>query len=233
MLPSRASLAGKLLRAPFDLLPSDTWMRMVAGPGRGLYWQRGAGTIRASLGLYESSKVRMFSERVGEPDSVFDLGAHAGYFSLIAAKLGAHVVAVEPEPQNLLYLRRHIERNGLSQSISVVEAVASSDEGTVRIGGRGRYESKITLDGELTVDATTIDRLTEEFGAPTLLKIDIEGAEAGALEGAPKTLSAERPTIFLATHGHDQARLCRSILEEYDYHVQVLATDDELLATPR
>jgi len=54
---------------------------------------------------------------------------------------------------------------------------------------------------ELTqVRAMTVDDLTSEFGAPTHIKIDVEGHEAAAVRGARKTLTRDAPQLFLELH---------------------------------
>ena len=66
--------------------------------------------------------------------TVFDIGAHAGYYTLIASKLvggSGHVVAFEPAPRNLRYLRRHLSLNHVS-NVTVLEVAVSDRAGVGR-----------------------------------------------------------------------------------------------------
>jgi hypothetical protein len=60
---------------------------------------------------------------------------------------------------------------------------------------RGRPRSELT-----TTPAMTVDKMTHQFGAPTHIKIDVEGHEAAVLRGARATLSQFSPILFLELH---------------------------------
>jgi FkbM family methyltransferase len=130
-------------------------------------------------------------------DRVLDLGAHIGTFSLLAARLGAQVTAVEASPGNVQLLRLAIEANALSDQLTVVHAAVTSEVGEVSFADQGPYG---TIDTErtghasgwpvITVKGTTIDSLS---GAPfDWIKMDIEGAECAAISGGAKTLGLAR-----------------------------------------
>lgn len=226
----RSATMGRFLRRPLDAIPEDRFMPVLAGPARGLRWQRGAGIHAAWLGTYEREKVSLFKSLVNQGDLVFDIGAHAGYFTLLAAKHGATVVAVEPDPTNVSYLERHISRNGFSQSVIVVPAVVGGMSGQVEFVGSG-YVGQVGKGGRL-VRSVTLDWLLSEFGAPSLIKMDIEGAEADAL-GAADRLLATGPSVLLATHGDSIALACRALLESHDYIVRRLDDPREFVALRR
>ncbi len=93
---------------------------ILAGPLRGARYLPAAGgkLARLLLGRYEPELTARFVEHVRPGQIVFDLGAAAGYYTLLAARLvGASggVVAFEPEPRNFGFLREHVRLNRLAR----------------------------------------------------------------------------------------------------------------------
>jgi len=92
------------------------------------------------------------------------------------------------------------------------------------------------------VAMVSLDSMTNagQFPDPSLLKIDVEGAELGVLCGASHLLRRARPTILLATHGAEVHRQCCDFLRDATYELRpidpsVASIDatDEIIATPR
>ena len=135
----------------------------------------------------EASLVRSLV-RPGEP--AIDVGASIGYYALLLKQAGASpVVCVEPEPENLLELRRTIARNSF-EDVEVVAAAAGAAPGVVHL--RPGPNAAIADEG-IAVEQVTVDWLTRSAG---LLKIDVEGYERHVLEGA-KTLLERTPNLFV------------------------------------
>jgi len=64
------------------------------------------------------------------------------------------------------------------------------------------------------------------------MKIDVEGAEFGVLNGAVSVLRKAKPTIFLATHGEQVRKDCCELLESIGYALQYLAHDEIIARFP-
>ena len=77
---------GWLVAPIANLVPSSASVRILQGPARGLRWIAGSGVPNYWLGTYERNKVREFSSLLRSDSVVYDIGAHAGYYSLIAAR---------------------------------------------------------------------------------------------------------------------------------------------------
>lgn len=110
----RRSVLGRVLRAPLRLIPPGTVLPVLQGRLRGARWIVGAGTHGCWLGSYEYGKRRLFERLVRPGQVVWDVGANAGFYTLLASRLvgsTGSVVAIEPLPRNLSYLRRHLELN--------------------------------------------------------------------------------------------------------------------------
>src|SRR5687767_10694214 len=103
----------------------DSWaLPILQGAFRGKRWIIGSSNHSCWLGVYEYDKRRRFEEIVGSGDVVFDLGAHAGYYSLLASALvgpSGQVIAFEPLPTNIDFLKRHLLINKIG-NVELIEA---------------------------------------------------------------------------------------------------------------
>src|SRR6266436_706615 len=125
---------GRVLRWPLQWIPQDAVVPILQGPCAGMRWIVGSSTHGCWLGSYEYEKRKLFEELVGPGDVVYDIGAHVGFYTLLASVLVGHtgrVVAFEPSPRNLAYLRRHLAMNRLN-NVTVVEGAVYDHDGEVR-----------------------------------------------------------------------------------------------------
>lgn len=214
---------------------------IVAGALRGSWWlPTGGGKVwRVLGGTYEPDQTELFRRSVRPGDDVLDLGAHLGYYTLLASRLAGisgRVFAFEPQPRNVAYLRRHAQLNGC-RNVEVVEAAVYDRTGEVRFQpGRGSGTGKVAEDGGTAVRAVRLDDFVVERGiVPAVLKIDVEGGERRVLDGAREMLRRDRPLIFLSTHGPERADSCRRSLADLDYRVQPVcpsSRDGSFVCTP-
>ncbi len=218
---------------------------ILQGRLRGKRWIAGSFNHGCWLGSYEHDKVLRFQETVKPGHVVFDVGAHVGYYTLLASELaGPHgqVIALEPLPRNLRYLHEHLRLNSV-QNVRVIEAAVSDRSGTARFrivpdSSMGAVTSDASADA-IEVETVSLDDLFArgEIPAPNVLKIDVEGAEASVLAGAEKVIAEARPAIFLATHGAELHEKCCDVLSGFGYQVtpiggQSIESCDEILALP-
>lgn len=155
----------------------------------------------------QRQELSQFAESCSPTMRLFDIGAHFGIFSLVAASKGASVVAVEPSSLALPVLRSQMRLNPCGSRVTVLPYAASDTESNIGMLANGPFgggyfmvdESREA--GELeSVHATTVDNIAQQFGSPTHLKIDVEGYELNVLKGAERTLQETRPVIFLELH---------------------------------
>jgi FkbM family methyltransferase len=155
-------------------------------------------------------------------ETLFDLGANVGVYSLLAAKAGVKVVAFEPEPQNFSVLTMNIYLNELSDLIVPLN-IAISDRTTIDflympVFGIGHAFNQFGVLPELSAEpasaaarqfvkaspsnaakqfviAYTLDEFLAAFPQffPTHIKIDVDGLENLVISGASKTL--ENPAL--------------------------------------
>lgn len=234
------TLPGRLVRYPFHLIPRNLALPVLQGPLRGQKWIVGSHLHGCWLGSYES-ETQMCIAREVQPGSVFfDVGANVGFYSLLAAlRVGAgRVYAFEPLPANIVFLRRHLELNGI-RNVEVLQLAISDREGTAPFARETtRAMGKLEAGGNLTVEISSLDQLIADarVAPPDCIKMDIEGGEFRALTGATRCFREHRPKLFLATHGktvHDDC--CRLLTSwEYDWIYTARDTDEraELFAQP-
>ncbi len=141
-----------------------------------------------------------FLERFLRPgDSVADVGANVGVYTLFLAKLvGAtgKVFACEPEPQNLERLRGNVQKNQLRQ-VEIVPAAIGA------VAGEAHFLSGQDSVGHLTDRPEGIVVPLQTLAAtcaarpPIFVKVDVEGYEQGVIEGARGLMSAGMPLVWL------------------------------------
>lgn len=239
---SQQSFAGKALRLPLRLIPPNAVLPILQGELRGMKWIAGSGNHGCWLGSYEYHKRKTFEQLVAKGDVVFDIGANAGFYTLLASVLSGpsgRVFAFEPVPRNLGYLQKHLRINGI-KNVSVIPAAVTDRSGIGRFdGGPNPFTGRLTAGGCLTVRTVSLDEMVRkgELPTPKLMKIDIEGSELLALTGAKSLLENARPIVLLATHGADLHQQCCQLLESFGYQLraidgQNLKQSAEIIAFP-
>jgi len=165
-------------------------------------------------------------------DVFYDVGAHAGIYSLAAARAtGARgtVVAVEPNQTNAAHFARHMALNQVG-SVRLINAAASDSAGVATFSaGPTDYEGILNPTGEIRIATVRLDDLEP---VPDVIKIDVEGHEAAVLRGAGRILHVDRPVIFIAVHNDAARAQCLEILDANEYDVEWIEPD-EALARPR
>ena len=154
--------------------------------------------LRLSInGVYEPLETRLVEQEIEKSDIVLDIGANIGYYTLIFAKLVGEegkVFAFEPEPDNFALLSRNVEINGY-RNVTLVQKAVSSITGKTRLylPKDNRADCRIynSHDNRKSIEVETI-RLDDYFknyhGRIDFIKMDIQGAEAGAIQGMTSLL---------------------------------------------
>lgn len=161
--------------------------------------------------IYEWRERELFCSAIRPGAVVLDVGANLGIYTLLAAKRGAHVFAIEADPQNAAMLRWNVVLNRFDKAVRVYELGASDHNHTAGIRRNTANSGGSTLvDGDL-IQCRAIDSL----GLPPVdvCKMDIEGFELNALHGMAGTISRSLSLKLLVecNHHSDQATL-RSFL---------------------
>jgi FkbM family methyltransferase len=227
-------LRARALRFAFGRLERGI-LRVPTGRGQGLILDmRYIPISHAHAGALASGNLEVevqeaLVRRLGPGDVVYDIGANLGFFSLIAARLvgpEGRVFAFEPAPENVEAIRSNAELNRID-NVAVIPRAVSSRAGTARLQiVDDQSWSRLEEFGEhpdtervLEVETVAIDGLVEsgELPPPTLVKIDVEGAELVVLEGMRATIERHRPAIVCELHGTH--REVAAALAAHDYRV--------------
>lgn len=176
-----------------------------------------------------------------EPQPVaYDVGANVGFFATHLAQMlaaqNARIVAFEPIPPTFTKLLEAVRRLGLSDRVQPVAAAVSDGPGAVRLNYSDRaspYAQLAVKDAHPRVGtsvafaaAVSLDAFHEACGVtPSLIKIDVEGAEPAVLRGATRLMTgAARPALMiecnpttLAEFGSSRAEL-EMLLPDYAFY---------------
>lgn len=179
------------------------------------------------MGTYERTKASAYARAVAQGDVVYDIGAHVGYYSLLASKRAGpqgHVYAFEPLPTNLEYIEKHMRLNHITNMTIVPAAVTDHDGISTFQCAPSRAMGHLGETGDLQVRTLSLDAWIQATcqPLPRVVKIDIEGAELRALHGAIHLLQRAAPLLFIATHSAGLHHACREFLVKQGYWVDEL-----------
>lgn len=184
-----------------------------AGEAGGSFWIPAGNRWVLPFNLAEQSRdIYKISQPDGihQGDVVLDCGAHVGTFTHFALARGAgKVIAIEPSPRNVECLRRNFPKEIAEGRVVVYpKGVWNKDDVMVleQVGENSAADTVVMHQPGARkgneVPLTTIDKLVTELGLERVdfIKMDIEGAEAPALEGAAATLKRWKPRLALASY---------------------------------
>lgn len=206
------------------------------------YWMvAGPGLIRdrnAEIDFYRKTLVGLT-----EKSLIFDVGANQGYKTDIFLRLGAHVVAIDPDTSNHEILRQKFLSYRLRKKpVTLVEAALSDREGAATMWVEKPGSAKNTLSSKwataLSVDSTrfggtlefserrqvhtsTLEDLCRIYGEPFYVKIDVEGNELNVLRGMRRSvpyLSFEINLPEFRLEGQQCVELLQSIAPEGEFN---------------
>lgn len=159
-------------------------------------------------GGFETAEIEFLRNKISNGDTVLDVGANIGIFSIaFADAVGPEgkVLALEPHPQNLKRLKNNLELNHF-QNVQIFPVAAGqlNDEVELHLADDLAYASTIAVirqrgnDQVMTISMRKLDEIWQQVGSPpvTILKIDVEGGELEVLKGAEKLLKVCQPLIM-------------------------------------
>ena len=155
------------------------------------------GRVIAISGEWEPNVTAAFTRALAPGDVCLDIGAHIGYYTLLASRLvgsRGHVYAFEPSPENYRRLRANVDLNGLRNVTTAQLAVGDEERRAVLYVGAPYNTGLTTLDPVLAAKSTTPLRETivdvgpvtsvmrpEDLARVRVIKIDVEWHEIEVL----------------------------------------------------
>lgn len=205
------------------LLPIGLPLPILSGPLRGRKWITGAAPgpakgLSVLINRCETGQLAEAERLVTGTSVCFDVGAHAGMYSLLFGLKGKTVFAFEPLPRNIAFLTRTLALNVLC-NVRIIPWALAGKTGPSRFR-EGSHNSEGTLDakGDMMVFTITCDTFCQTYAThPDVIKIDVEGAEIEVLKGAESTLKTFHPALLLSTHGDGPKKDCFEFLRGLGY----------------
>lgn len=193
-----------LMQKLFERLPENRWKNEFR------FWvaqsQMAPQGLRRTCPLVGYEYVR----EIQEGDIVVDAGAFTGDFTVYASRKAGprgHVVAFEPDPNNLRRLNRNLR--GELKNVTIIEKGlwSNADTLTFRMGDSGLTSGTTatasgSISHDISIKVTSLDEELQRLGIHHIdvLKMDIEGAEIEALTGSRKTLRESNAYACIATY---------------------------------
>lgn len=235
LLFSRKSALYRLLREPRRMLYAKSaevcarWAKRIIGGRARTFWGDDMGYLFPQsfavylykFGFFEEGLTRMLLEYLEPGMTFFDIGANAGYFSLLAHCItgeNGHVHSFEPTPGSFRMLKENVSTKPIIlNNIAVFSKrgeILLTDYGVEYCGFNSVYESNLPDDFvarnglrpvKHRIAAVSIDEYAREKGIrPDFVKIDAENAEYEILCGMEHVISAFRPMISLEVGNYSQ-----------------------------
>jgi len=154
-------------------------------------------------GAYEHRLVDFLCPRV-KGKVLFDVGANVGSYTLSLAKSARQIYSFEASPSNCQILKGFVEHAGLANIEIVNKAIADSCGQEISLftspyasGAHSQFYDFGT--GHETVTSMTLDQFAKDkkIGKVDVIKMDIEGSELRAFQGAEQILRASRPLLLV------------------------------------
>ena len=171
--------------------------------------------LRVFIMYYKiDESLRVVRSNTKPGDTVYDIGAHIGLYSICLVNYvnNAKLFAFEPQPNIYRKLTEKIRLFKYEKSIIPMECALGTDVGKIPFyissnPGQSSFYKSNAESGQQVIDTVqvncyTIDYLVEHqiIDAPDLIKIDTEGNELKVLNGSKNTLSKHHPKIVLEPH---------------------------------
>ena len=160
-------------------------------------------------GVFERHELDIFERVCSAGATVIDVGANIGLYSVIAARRigdSGTVYAFEPVPENIAFLRKNLELNGVRDRVAVQEVAVGEADGELEIFLSDRQigthsAAKATVGGgeSLRVPMRSVDAFVASSGISRIdvVKVDVEGYDGQVLQGALQTLRRHKPVLFI------------------------------------
>jgi len=226
-----ASLLCRARLVPADLLvgaPVDTTFELTVGGLRFQYHLEsddlfGSGLFWCGASNFERDTVPLFVEFAKNAHRIVDVGAHTGFYTLLAsvANAGCEVMSFEPLPATFNRLIKNIRVNNLGARCVPFEAAVSDRVSKTSLSVP--IDKTMTFidaaAGTVPVSTTTLDAVIPRDGKTKLIKIDVEGHELAVLAGMNQTLVDSRPTIFFECNPGGPAVEIEEFLRSHSYRI--------------
>lgn len=193
----------------------------------------------------ESNDLKVFTKFIGVKSVIFDVGANTGIYSLISGIVSkdAMIYSFEPNPINLIRLKKNIKLNSIKNITVVPKAVGSKKKkisftipekdiisdtsSAIESFSKSSYKGEIQWKN-IEVEQITIDSYCDNNKIQNLhmIKIDVEGYELSVLEGAKNIIKIHRPLILIETFlNKEKLTYLQNFVKDYDYYIYLISSE--------
>jgi FkbM family methyltransferase len=169
------------------------------------------------VGLHEFADMAFLLHFLRPSDLFVDVGANIGSYTILASSVvGSHVLAIEPDPITMGYLKRNISVNQVDQLVRTEEVAIGAGQGNVQFTIGQDTTNQVSSDPGLatrSVKLTSLDILLSKE-EPVFIKLDVEGYEPQAFAGARETLG-KASLLAIATEYDDPSII--DLLVQHDF----------------
>lgn len=145
-------------------------------------------------GLHEFEDMSFVLHFLRDGDLFVDVGANIGSYTILASsEKGVKTIAIEPIPLTFKYLLKNIQTNNIENKVNALNIGIGSKNSQIKFTQSYDTKNRIAFDGEANTCSVTVKRLDDilNLKSPTLLKIDVEGAEPDVVMGMTTVLANE------------------------------------------
>ncbi len=259
-LQSIPGLGALIKKISWWLVPNyrPNLVRVQGGPGQGLLLRLNPRwNLPLWEGNYEQAVQQAVQTLIGPSKTLYDVGGGIGFFSLIAARMGALAICFEPDEANATFVETHAKLNALSSQILLVRKAVFSKTGSIplhpsrqdrgygnaRVSGIQVDRNALWVTGEnvkeevpsggctIEVPTITLDDFVRANPIPNLVKIDVEGAESDVLKGAENLFTKFKPHLICELHDSANSDFVQDWLRSKGYALSWLQTGDPFTRT--
>jgi FkbM family methyltransferase len=205
-----------------------------------------------ALGRAECRLTRFLIKTLQPTDTFYDVGANYGFYTSLAASLvtEGEVHAFEPSPRTMRYVRANAPEREAAARIVLNEVALSSEEGTTTffdtsVDHKSGMSTIVAAAAEhnplkyreITVRTATLDSYvqSQSHTPPTVIKLDVEGAESLVLAGARRVLGMASPVIAMevwdAPHIISRTECAIAELSDAGYRPYAILADGSVAET--
>lgn len=133
-------------------------------------------------------------------------------------------VAIEPDPSNYARLAQYVASLPIDarEKVTPLNAALGERRETRMFDAQGTLGGALTTSGDAAVQVLGLPDVAEQFGAPTFVKLDIEGAEQDVIRGGSDTIRTSTPAMAICVyHRPDDLWTIPSLLSDLDSEYQI------------
>ncbi len=158
---------------------------------------------------------------VEEGDTVVDIGAHIGSFTVLAARNAGKVYSFEPEEENFEIFEENVRRNDL-ENVDTRNKAVYATTGTEKLKKSGQTGTNSVRDeGDQEIETVSINDVVDEVGEIQFLKVDCESSEADIFEAITPENLVKIQKIAMETHSTEKPIIEK--LEENGFEIDFVS----------